>query len=165
MPLALKVALVAVVALSFASAGAAKGVPLPRIDLQKLCRASQIGGLGGRTDSGQGSVSSCVADEQDARNQLIKSWSSYPASARAECIKPGVYLPSYVEWLTCIQMTADARKLQADQPGETVGVGSSGTPASRSSRRRAGRRAATPATECPVVHFNEDGSIDWIVAC
>jgi hypothetical protein len=30
-------------------------------------------------------------------------------------VNPGVYLPSYVEWLTCLEMERDARKLNIEQ--------------------------------------------------
>jgi hypothetical protein len=158
MPFTSKAALLAAILFSLASAAAAKDVALPKIDLQKLCRASQLSGLGaGGEDNTQNSIDSCVMDEQEARDQIVKNWSSYTASDRAQCIQPGVYLPSYVEWLTCIEMTGDVRKLRAGQPDETVGSGSSS--------RRAGRRAGTPKQQCPVLHYHDDGSVDWVIAC
>jgi hypothetical protein len=138
-------------------AGAGRVVGLPKIDLQKLCRASQLGALGTGGDSPERSIGSCVMDEQEARDQIIKSWSSYAASDRARCIQAGVYLPSYVEWLTCIEMTGDVRKLRAGQHTETVGAGSSS--------QRARRRAGIPKKQCPVLHYHDDGSVDWVIAC
>jgi hypothetical protein len=151
-----KVVLLASMALGLVSAGAAKDVALPKIDLQKLCRASQID-LHAEGESGVGSIDSCVMDEQEARDQIIKDWASYSAADRARCIHPGDYLPSYIEWLTCMQMNGDARKLRGDQPAETVGAGSGG--------RRASRRSGNPAQQCPIMHYNQDGSVDWVIAC
>jgi hypothetical protein len=84
------------------------------------------------------------------RDQVIKDWSNYAASDPARRIQPGVYLPSYVEWLTCMQMIDDARKPPANQPARTVGAGSS--------EHRARRRSSIPRNHCPVMHFREDGS-------
>jgi hypothetical protein len=150
-----KVALIAAIALSLASAAVAKDVALPKIDLQKLCRASQID-LQAEGTSAQGSIDSCVADEKEAHDQIIKDWASYAASDRARCIQPGLYLPSYVEWLTCVQTARDVRKLRVDQPAETAaGVGAS----------TGVRRSGVPGSRCPVVHYREDASIDWVLAC
>jgi hypothetical protein len=146
-----KVALLAAIALSLASAAVAKDVVLPKIDLQKLCRASQIDLQAEGT--AQGSIDSCVADEQEAHDQIIKDWASYAAPDRNRCIKPELYLPSYVEWLTCVQTARDVRKLRVDQPAETADVGAS--------PRRSGARGS----HCPVVHYREDASIGWVLAC
>jgi len=46
-----------------------------------------------------------------ARDQLVKDWASYPALAKSRCAKPQEYLPGYVEWLTCIEMTRDSLQI------------------------------------------------------
>jgi hypothetical protein len=147
-----KVIFLAAIALSLASVAVAKDVVLPKIDLQKLCRASQID-LQAEGTTAQGSIDSCVADEREAHDQIIKDWASYAAPDRTRCIKPELYLPSYVEWLTCVQTARDVRKLRVDQPAETAGVAA---PA---------RRSGAPGNHCPVVHLREDGSIDSVLAC
>jgi hypothetical protein len=48
--------------------------------------------------------------ENKARETIIKDWSSYAASDRVGCIQPNVYLPTYVEWLTCIEMNKAVRE-------------------------------------------------------
>jgi len=100
----------------------------------------------------------CMTDERDARDQLVKNWSSYPALAKEQCVKPQEYLPGYVEWLSCIEMTRDAHQARKDQSSPTTsGMGSS--------RRASTRRAYTPSTQCPIVKYAGDGSIDYVVNC
>jgi hypothetical protein len=37
------------------------------------------------------------------------------AADKAQCMRTGVYLPSYVEWLTCLEMERDVRKMQQEE--------------------------------------------------
>jgi len=39
---------------------------------------------------------------------------TYSAGARERCVRTGVYLPSYVEWLTCLEMERDVRNLRRE---------------------------------------------------
>ena len=41
---------------------------------------------------------------------------TYSAGARERCVRTGVYLPSYVEWLTCL------RKMKIDAPNSRAPV-------------------------------------------
>ena len=56
----------------------------------------------------------CLREEQAARVKLEQNWSSYPSGDKAECIGESSTggSPSYVDLLTCLEMTADARALQ-----------------------------------------------------
>jgi hypothetical protein len=90
---------------------------IPALNLGPTCSAAgSVGVIAGRT------TESCMRDENDARDQLRKQWSGYPASDKSRCIAltsdGGV--PSYVELLTCLEMAKQAR----DLPDETVGRGS-----------------------------------------
>lgn len=55
----------------------------------------------------------CLADEQAARDQLIQQWTQFQQSERSHCVAEtnSDGTPSYVELLTCLQLTSDARKL------------------------------------------------------
>jgi len=97
-------------------------------------------------------------DEQAAREQLTKDWAAYPALAKTECIQPKEFLPGYVEWQACLEMTRDVIALRKDQAV-------SAPASSNSSHRSPGRRASSGARECPTVQTKEDGSIDWIINC
>jgi hypothetical protein len=84
---------------------------VPTINIQETCRAAagvMVSLMGGSTS--QNDVEICVETENKARQQLIKDWSTYQASDRAGCIQPNVYLPSYVEWLTCFEMNKSVRE-------------------------------------------------------
>ena len=41
---------------------------------------------------------------------LVKDRATYSSADKALCMKTAVYLPSYVEWLTCLEMERDVRK-------------------------------------------------------
>jgi hypothetical protein len=90
--------------------------PIPTIDIRKTCQAA-AGVLTGTTS--QNDVEICMSSEQRAREQIIKDWAQYAPADRARCVQAGakVYLPSYVEWLTCLEMeTAVKRMGQEDKP-------------------------------------------------
>jgi hypothetical protein len=67
------------------------------------------------------SLGSCVKQEQEARQQIINNWTKYPASDRQKCINTTQYLPSYVEWITCLEMYRDVRSLGRET--KSVGAG------------------------------------------
>ena len=144
----LKIALSAAIILAAASAAPAKDGGLPNIDLQKICRASQteINAVFG--DLGRNVFDACMNDEKTARERLVKDWATYQAFEKGRCVLPRDYLPSYVEWLTCLEMTGDVRKMRKE----------------RLSSMPSGADAGSK--ECPVLRFRDDGSIaSAIIAC
>jgi hypothetical protein len=136
-----------------ASAAPAKGSGPPNIDIQKTCRESSSALLG-LTDNPKQDLDSCISDEQAARDQLTKDWANYSAFAKSACIHPKEYLPGYVEWQACIEMTRDVIKMRQDQaaaaPADSHASGQSSDTSSKS-------------RECPVVKTADDGSIDWVI--
>jgi hypothetical protein len=60
----------------------------------------------------------CMSDEQAARERLVEDWANVPASDKARCVLPTEYLPSYTEWLTCLEMERELRKIRQAQPDE-----------------------------------------------
>jgi hypothetical protein len=88
---------------------------LPSIDLQHLCHTSErtMGGLSGDPTK---TFDSCMNDEQEAREQLLRDWMTYPSSDKALCMRPTDYLPSYVEWNTCAEMAKDLRRIRKERP-------------------------------------------------
>ena len=91
-------------------------------------------------------MSVCLMDEQAARDQLVKDWANYPAIAKTRCVQPKEYLPGYVEWQACLEITRDVLQLRKESASSTSGSG-----------------AATG--DCPVVKYTEDGSIDYVANC
>jgi hypothetical protein len=129
--------------LSAASISLARDSGPPTIDIEKLCRGDMDAMREVFTAGDLQGMDTCVADERAAREQLFKSWATYPASVKAACVQPQEYLPGYVEWQTCIEMTQtvlELRKRQETAPGAT-GLG-----AGRQSSRRADPASADPAS-------------------
>jgi hypothetical protein len=138
-----------------ASAAPAKGSGPPTIDIQKTCRESSTALLG-LTDNPKQDLDSCLSDEQAAREQLTKDWANYPALAKSTCINPNEYLPGYVEWQACIEMTRDVIQLRKDQAASAPAD-------SDASGQSSSRRTGSKSGECPIVHTADDGSIDWVI--
>jgi hypothetical protein len=84
---------------------------LPSIDVQKLCHAAEgaMAALGGEPLK---VFDACVSDEQDARTQLLKDWATYPSPDKATCVRVKDFQPSYVEWITCVEMARALRKIR-----------------------------------------------------
>ena len=93
-------------ALAFASqlvVTVAEGVPA--FDTAPGCRAAaQVAPKG---------FSACMKDEQDARTRLTSQWETFIASDRASCTQNETIggSPSYVELLTCVEMSKAAETL------------------------------------------------------
>ena len=181
---------VAAIVLGSASTSLARdGGGPPTIDIQKTCRENVSAlstMLGGEI---QQDLQVCLMDEQAARDQLVKDWATYSALAKSRCVNPKEYLPGYIEWQTCLEMTQgviNMRKERAsgtsgsnasgtpgsiasDTPGsiasDTSGSKASGTSGSSASRRTSRSRGGAVTGECPVVKYTEDGAIDYIINC
>jgi hypothetical protein len=138
-----------------ASASAARDGGPPTIDIQKTCREN-VNALGTLLGSEiPQNMSVCLMDEQAARDQIVKDWATYPAIAKTRCVQPKEYLPGYVEWQSCLEMTRDVLKLRKESAPSTSG----------SNRRPSKRRAGAVTGECPIVKYTDDGSIDYVVNC
>jgi hypothetical protein len=153
-----KVAFSAALILAGASAALAKDGGVPNIDLQNLCRSNQRA-IDAAFGAGNISmVDSCIAGEQGARAQLAKDWATFSASDKTLCMRPTVYLPSYVEWLTCAEMQRDVKKIRKEAP---VSI----PPSPNARRQSANSRTGSETKPCPVVQFGSDGSITSLIAC
>jgi hypothetical protein len=96
--------------------GTAGAQQLPSINIQQTCQIASVvmvSLLGG--SSTQNDVNICLETENKAREQILKDWSAYQASDREGCVQPAVYLPSYVEWLTCFEMNKVVRESRASR--------------------------------------------------
>ena len=160
--------------LSLATPGVAGAASngVPTADIATTCRTSEkalIAIFGAQT---QQNFQSCMTSESGAREQIVKNWQNYSAGARQRCVNTTGYMPSYVEWLTCLEMEQQVNELrkQADElnkkesttPVTTEGRGGSAvvrpdTPANP--------RIGSEANPCPVVQSASDGSITSVIAC
>jgi hypothetical protein len=148
----LKIAFAAATILAAASAAPAKDGDLPTIDLQKVCRATEKEINAVFADINRNVFEACMNDEQTAREQLVKDWATFPGPEKARCIHPRDYLPSYVEWIICIEMARDVRRMRKDQP------------AAQNARSPKGR-TGSETQQCPVVQWRDDGTVAWVIAC
>jgi hypothetical protein len=149
--------------LSLATPGVASAESngVPTADIATTCRTSEralIAIFGAET---QQNFQSCMNSENEARAQMVKNWQTFPTEARQRCVNMTGYMPSYVEWLTCLEMEQqvnEMRKKAATYPATTEGRGAR---ANVSPDPRIGS-AGNP---CPIVQSAPDGSIMSVIAC
>jgi hypothetical protein len=85
---------------------------VPTIDVRATCRAASTVTVSLNSPGSGGDLDICVKSESDAREQMIKRWSTFEPSDRTGCIQTKVYLPSYIEWLTCFEMNKVVREMR-----------------------------------------------------
>jgi hypothetical protein len=99
---------------AFAQTG--RGAGPPTADIKSTCRESEkaikaIFGAGATSVTYDG----CMDQEKAAREQLVKDWATFTAADRQHCVDPKQYMPSYVEWLTCLEMAAQVKKIRLEE--------------------------------------------------
>ena len=95
----------------------AAAADVPTVNIEGTCgiaATAMVQLMGGSSVDGDRDI--CLGSERGARAQLSKDWGTYPAEDRSRCVQTRVYLPSYVEWLTCLEMERDVRKMRLNQP-------------------------------------------------
>jgi hypothetical protein len=60
---------------------------------------------------GQEAIDATLSSERAVRATIVKEWNEFWAADKASCIRPDGYLPSYAEWVTCLELRRDVRKL------------------------------------------------------
>jgi hypothetical protein len=95
-------------------ADAAFAADFPSIDMQNPCRSSATAPFADSTAT----YELCMSDEQAARETLLKDWENAPKADKSRCVLPAEYLPSYIEWLTCLEMEKDFRTQRRQEPVE-----------------------------------------------
>jgi hypothetical protein len=95
---------------------AAASSGLPAIDFEKTCQqiAKSMGSEMAKASAG--TLENCLRQEREAREKMNTNWPNYPASDRHECVDTTGYAPSYVEWLTCLEMDAQVRAMRKKEP-------------------------------------------------
>jgi hypothetical protein len=105
-----------------ASLEATSSRDVPVVDIQVTCEAAagvMVSLLGGSTTDQD--VKGCLDSEQKARDQIVRDEGTYSSVDKSRCIRTTTYLPSYVEWLTCLEMERDVRKMNIGaRPGTGV---------------------------------------------
>jgi hypothetical protein len=141
---------------------------VPTADIATTCRTSEktlIAIFGAET---QQTFGSCMNSEKDAREQIVKNWQKYSAGARQRCVITTAYMPSYVEWLTCLEMEQqvnETRKKAATNPVTTEGRGTSAVARPGAPATSRGPKIGSESGPCPIVQSAPDGSIIGVIAC
>lgn len=85
--------------LPFILAAAISTSSIPSLDISAGCRPR------GSIEDQALDYKSCMRQEKETKQKLVKEWDSYPAAARRQCVSDQSSLVnSYVELLTCIEM-------------------------------------------------------------
>ena len=100
---------------------------VPQFDVGPTCRES--------------TVADCLTMENIARDKLVKDWPTFTAHDRAMCNMEEKISgpPSYVGWLTCLEINANARKPEANPPhvgAPTTATDGTAAPKKRNRNRR-----------------------------
>jgi hypothetical protein len=85
---------------------------VPTLKVESSCKAAGAAGMiVGRT------ADSCLNDEKSAHEQLQKDWGSFSAADKSHCLSMVSTggSPSYVELLSCLEMSRDAKKIAQDR--------------------------------------------------
>ena len=85
---------------------------VPTVDIAATCRAAEKAVRAIIKDSKAADFDSCMNQQAEARKILVKNWATYPAPDKARCVKTEHYLPSYAEWLSCLESAEYVRKLK-----------------------------------------------------
>ena len=92
----------------------------PRVDIRATCRAAELDLKKLFGNDTMVTFDGCLSQENSALEQMVKGWVTYSAADRAQCVQPRGHMPSYVEWLTCLEIQKDLRRIRADE--KSVGI-------------------------------------------
>ena len=102
---------------------AASGGP-PKINIEATCRTSEMEIKKIFGDDTKVTTSGCLMQENAALDELAKIWSTFSAADKSSCVQPRSYMPSYVEWLTCLESRKELRRIRAQERGGAAPKGS-----------------------------------------
>jgi hypothetical protein len=87
---------------------------VPVLNIEPVCQGiAQQGGSSFHDSEVTKEKQDCLQSEKEVREQLVKQWSSFPASDKSACIREATMGgdSSYTELLTCLEMARDVRNL------------------------------------------------------
>ncbi len=95
------------------------GGGVPNLDVKTSCSdAQKFSNAGDRENS---AFKGCMQDEMNAKGDLAKRWSSFNGKDRQDCVEQGrTPSPSYVEVLTCLEMSSDSIRNAPKVDGKPV---------------------------------------------
>ena len=86
---------------------------VPKIDMEKHCRsrAKTNEEMMGDKKAGEQAFETCLRYERAAKAALDEAWTKIPPAYKQKCIQPGIYSPSYAEWISCLEINIDIKSL------------------------------------------------------
>ncbi len=92
---------------------------VPPLDVKQSCTDAQKFSTGnGKDDS---AYKGCMQDENNAKGELGKRWSTFAAKDKQDCVEQSrTPSPSYVEVLTCLEMSSNAIRNAPKVDGQAV---------------------------------------------
>ena len=94
------------------------GGGVPALNVRQSCKDRQKFTSGDVNDS---TFKGCMQDENAAKDQLSKRWSSFKPKDKQDCVEQGITpSPSYVEVLTCLEMDTDSMNTAPKVDGKAV---------------------------------------------
>ena len=106
---------------SLPAAARARGdsVGVPALDVKQSCTDAQKFSSGNSKDDS--AYRGCMQDESNARTDLAKRWSTFAVKDRQDCVEQSRNpSPSYVEVLTCLEMSSNAIRNAPKVNGQAV---------------------------------------------
>jgi hypothetical protein len=94
----------------------AQSARVPTVDIATTCRRSEKAITSIFGPGTMQTFDSCMTQENEARAEIVKNWRNYPAGGRQRCINTTGYMPSYVEWLTCLEMEQSVETMRKNNP-------------------------------------------------
>lgn len=83
---------------------------VPKFDVRPSCEGAARANY---MAQGNERLQSCIASENNTRDQLAKNWSTFPATDRNNCIAAMInFNPTYTELITCLEMKRDLRNFK-----------------------------------------------------
>ena len=85
---------------------------IPQLNIEPTCRAAATTNVRA-VATAKNDDSACKRDEQEAREKAEQEWSQFSGDDRSHCVRLSTLggSPSYVELLTCLEMSKQARAL------------------------------------------------------
>ena len=121
----------------------AKPDGVPRFDVARSCNEAQAYTGDDKNLASRG----CMKDENEARAELARKWAHFKPGDRKDCVEQGAApVPSYVELLTCLEMSDEAEALYKPD-GTRVAQPHGGAVPGESGQDQAAPSAAAPAPD------------------
>lgn len=101
---------------------------VPALNVEPSCRGSAqvaVRKADGQMPTAAEIRETCLNKEHEARDKLKEQWTQFTSEHRASCTRSTAAggLPSYIELLTCLEISEQARKLPDEPLRGTTGVG------------------------------------------